>query len=175
MAKGTKNKIFQAFTELLDEYDLDKITITTLVSKCQISRQTFYYHFNDIESLIDWSVRQSAEGCLEEAKKANSITHATIIFLKHIKEHKTFLSKCLNSSLSGYTTLLIRNSIIEYFTEFVCLKNQDTELNEDTKFVINFISDGVVGLILTVIYENKDIDIEYLANQIIETVLNKLI
>ena len=41
MAKSTKAQILQHFSELLKDYDLDKITVTMLVSECEISRQTF--------------------------------------------------------------------------------------------------------------------------------------
>ena len=112
MAKSTKAQILQHFSELLKDYDLDKITVTMLVSECEISRQTFYYHFNDIQALINWGIQQYTAGCLENVKNAKDINEATIIYLSAIEKNKFFLSKCLESSLSGYTTLLIRESNI---------------------------------------------------------------
>ncbi len=175
MAKATKENIYNAFCSLLSKYELDKITVTTLVSECKISRQTFYYHFKDIGALIEWSIKQSTAGCLERAKTAKNITDATIIYLTHIKKNYGFILKCLNSSLSGYTVLLIKNSIVEYCTEFNNIKRVGTSEDEDTKFIINFISDGVTGLIITSLYQNKDIDIEYIADHVTNTILKRVV
>lgn len=175
MAKGTKENIYKAFTALLNKYDLDKITVTTLVSECNISRQTFYYHFKDIGALVDWSVKQSTAGCLQDAKHAKDITEATIIYLNHVKKNSSFLKKCFNSSLSGYTALLIKNSIVEFCTEFNNIKKLSGPNPEDTKFIIDFISNGVTGIIITTLYENKELNVEYLAERITNTILKRVI
>ena len=113
MAKETKQHILNGFSELLIDYDFDKITVTMLVEKCNISRQTFYYHFADIQSLIDWGVKQYTQGCVETAKNARDMKDATVIYLKEIERNKVFLKKVFTSSLSQYMTKLIRDSIIE--------------------------------------------------------------
>ena len=79
MAKSTKAQILQNFSELLKEQELDRVTVTMLVSKCNISRQTFYYHFNDIQALINWGINQYTAGCLENVKNAKDISEATVI------------------------------------------------------------------------------------------------
>ena len=58
MAGKTKLQILKSFSVLLADHELDKITVTMLVEECHISRQTFYYHFADIQALIDWGVQQ---------------------------------------------------------------------------------------------------------------------
>ncbi|MDD2969568.1 MAG: TetR family transcriptional regulator, partial [Lachnospiraceae bacterium] len=40
----TKNAIAYAFKELLLEKPINKITINDIAEKCEINRQTFYYH-----------------------------------------------------------------------------------------------------------------------------------
>ena len=58
MAKETKMHILRGFSQLLDHKDFAKITVTMLVEKCNISRQTFYYHLADIGALMMWGVKQ---------------------------------------------------------------------------------------------------------------------
>lgn len=41
----TKQAIVNAFWELLDEKPLSKITVKDIVERCQVNRNTFYYHF----------------------------------------------------------------------------------------------------------------------------------
>lgn len=40
---------------------LEKITVKELVTLCGISRQTFYYHFEDVLDVVDWWTRQGAQ------------------------------------------------------------------------------------------------------------------
>lgn len=53
MATKTKDLIVNSFLKLMCSEDFDKITVTELVNNCQISRQTFYYHFDDIEKMLE--------------------------------------------------------------------------------------------------------------------------
>ena len=51
--KKTEQLIINTFLELVEEKPLDKITIQDIANKCGINRNTFYYHFDDIYSLIE--------------------------------------------------------------------------------------------------------------------------
>ena len=42
------------FKDLLKEKPFNKITVNDIANKCDINRQTFYYHFQDIRDLIEW-------------------------------------------------------------------------------------------------------------------------
>lgn len=175
MANSTKEQIYQAFTSLLDTNEFDKITVTTLVSQCNISRQTFYYHFSDIDSLVNWSITQSTKGCLAEAKKAKDLHAASTIYLEHIKQNRMFIAKCLDSSYAIKIAELITNSIIEYCTEF----NRHTRISklsgEDARFVIGFMANGTTGIIINAIHNKKDFNVEYLTDRITNMVVRKLI
>lgn len=52
MAKHTKEKIFQAMLELIQEVGLEKASIGTLAQKAQISSGNIYYHFASKHTLI---------------------------------------------------------------------------------------------------------------------------
>ena len=53
MALYTQKAIMGAFGEMLEEMPFDKITVTALVKRCDISSNTFYYHYRDIYDLLD--------------------------------------------------------------------------------------------------------------------------
>ena len=52
MAQQTKNAIRRAFIQLLNERPLDKISIKDIAEKGAVNRNTFYYYYADILSLI---------------------------------------------------------------------------------------------------------------------------
>ena len=64
----TKNAIAYAFKELLLEKPINKITINDIAEKCEINRQTFYYHFHDVIELTEWICEVDAEKALKENK-----------------------------------------------------------------------------------------------------------
>lgn len=55
----TKKIIKDTFWEILEEKPYNKITVQDIVNRCKVNRNTFYYHFQDIPSLMvdsieDW-------------------------------------------------------------------------------------------------------------------------
>ena len=50
----TKRAIAYAFKDLLKEKAFNKITVNDIAKECDINRQTFYYHFQDIRDLVEW-------------------------------------------------------------------------------------------------------------------------
>ncbi len=65
-AQRTKKWIRQAFTEMLAEKkDIEKITVTELAKRADISKTTFYYHYPDI-----YAVAQEFEDELTEQLSA---------------------------------------------------------------------------------------------------------
>ena len=52
MSNLTQKAIMQAFTDLIREMPLDKITVSAVVRRCGISHNTFYYHYDDIYDFL---------------------------------------------------------------------------------------------------------------------------
>ena len=53
MIQYTEKAIQQTFQEMLTEMPFDKITVTELVKRCEISPNTFYYHYNNIIEFLE--------------------------------------------------------------------------------------------------------------------------
>lgn len=58
MPVDMKEKIADQLNALLRRKSLDKITVKELVDGCGISRQTFYYHFQDIMDVVEWQQKR---------------------------------------------------------------------------------------------------------------------
>ena len=50
----TKYMIAKQFKALLKNHDFHNISVHMIVSNCHISRNTFYYHFQDKYDVIKW-------------------------------------------------------------------------------------------------------------------------
>ena len=65
MADMTKQALEASLKRLLLTKPVTKITINDIAEDCGISRGTFYYHFQDIYDLVEWTTREDARRVLE--------------------------------------------------------------------------------------------------------------
>lgn len=57
MPKDTKKQLSEAYLELLAEGGHQVATVKDVVNRAGVSRMTFYYHFQDIYDLVEWTYR----------------------------------------------------------------------------------------------------------------------
>ncbi len=61
----TKSIIMDAFWQLLEEKPYNKITVRDIVDRCQVNRNTFYYHFHDIPELLEYAIKKDADSIIQ--------------------------------------------------------------------------------------------------------------
>ncbi len=61
MAADMKQTIAQAAKELLLDKSIKRLTVKDIVEKCHITRQAFYYHFEDIPALFRWMLERNLQ------------------------------------------------------------------------------------------------------------------
>lgn len=69
---ATKVAMSNALKGLLKKKKLSKITINDIASECNISRMTFYYHFQDIYDLAEWTLEEAAGRAIGENRTYSS-------------------------------------------------------------------------------------------------------
>lgn len=77
--KRTKELLTNTFWELLEEKPYSKITVNDIVNRCDVNRNTFYYHFQDIPSLMINSIEKWTDNIIKEysasEKSVNCLTY----------------------------------------------------------------------------------------------------
>ena len=78
MSDDMKETIAEAAKYLIFKKQVRKLTVKDIVNECQITRQTFYYHFEDIPGLFRWILKQDEKQMLEAGlqKTAYYSTHS---------------------------------------------------------------------------------------------------
>ena len=147
----TKKAIAGAFKELLLEKPLSKITINDIAEKCEINRQTFYYHFQDIYDLVEWICQTDAEAVLQDNRTYETWQKGYLSIFKIILQDKPFIM-----NIYRYTP---RESLYRYLyrVTYRLLYNVVDELaqkesfpvrEEDKAFIANFFKFSFVGVVL---------------------------
>lgn len=64
MPVDIKGQIAKKAIELIREGKTKKLTVKDIVEACNITRQTFYYHFDDVPQLFEWIIRKEKDRLL---------------------------------------------------------------------------------------------------------------
>ena len=162
-----KAVIADAFAKLAAEKNIDKITVKDLVEACGISRQTFYYHFQDILEVIEWSMEQGFQRLLEKSLSAKAPEEDFLEFITASKDSERLLQKLLQSQRREQIETLLAQSVCTYLRTLVEEKGGPPEIPyEDRETALNFCTYGIVGLLLECCGK-KETDRRRLAQQLL--------
>ena len=73
MSSQTKTAIRDAFLKLLSERPLSRITVRDITDECGINRNSFYYHYPDIPTLIEEIFSEELSRIIREHPSINSL------------------------------------------------------------------------------------------------------
>lgn len=166
MPSDMKERIAREFAELARTKSIDKITVKDIVEACHITRQTFYYHFQDLIDVIDWSLRQAMEELVEKSIRIDSREQVIELFLSEAVKARGLLRKLLASQLREQTERLIVELVRSYFREMVERREllQDVS-RSDAQVALDFYTFATVGMMLEYC-SRPNLDVKRLAGQI---------
>ncbi len=174
MAVNMKSMIADAFMTLSKTKDVDKITVTDLVKACHISRQTFYYHFQDILEVLEWSVQQAFQEILAHSMDTEGPEDTLRSFIESSSEADALLKKLLHSQRREQIETILVNAVRSYLQEVLNRQDSKPDLPlADAKIMLDFCTYGSVGLLL----ENcgkKSLDKEKMAHQMQRLIFDRI-
>lgn len=88
MARFTGELIKSSFMELLEERPYTKITVRDIVERCGINRNSFYYHFQDIPSLLLEIIQDQTDAIIARYPTVDSIEDGLNVALEFAIVHK---------------------------------------------------------------------------------------
>lgn len=97
----TKAALDQALRQLLNEKPLDQIRVREVTELCAIRRQSFYYHFPDVYTLFDWSLRQERASLLARQEHYLTWQQALTDLLDHTARHRSYYQALLRHQGRG--------------------------------------------------------------------------
>jgi len=166
MPFNMKEKIAETFTEMAKQKNPDKITVKDLVEACGISRQTFYYHFQDILEVLELIVQQNLKKTLEQSMIAETPEEAIKAFISMAVNGYDTLQKLRNSQKRDYIERILLDSLNSYFHEMIKHRAPDLSVNlADAEIAMCFYSSAVAGVLLQY-GGKKDLDIDRLSSQL---------
>ena len=97
MAQYTQKAILSTFQQMLEEMPFDKITVSALVRRCEISSNTFYYHYSDIYDLLDVWLRGELSVYVSGEAPYDDWRYSTKAFMKACAARPNIVYHIFNS------------------------------------------------------------------------------
>lgn len=149
MSQLTKKAIVETFVRLLNERPLNKITVKDIVEECGINRNTFYYHFEDIPSLVEEILRTEAEQVIGKNQDTVAWEDAFIDAADFALKNKRAVYHIYNSVSRDVVDRYL-NAIAEYvMCRFVEHMSEGIAAHEQDKaLIVHFYKAALVGMIV---------------------------
>lgn len=147
MTNFTKKEIINTFVKLLNEKEFDKIKITEIVKECGINRNTFYYHYEDINDLAKSFLDDLKEKIVDSCKDDEEKRKIKFVRAKEfLSQNRNAIYHIYNSTLKDYFEQDVYNAIealiIWYKNENYRNINID---NEEEMFIIRFFTGAITS------------------------------
>lgn len=97
VSEQTKLQLAAALKTLMSQKPMDKITIAELTSMCNIRRQSFYYHFEDIYDLLRWMIQNEAISLLKQQEGALLWKEGLLQLFRYLEENRAVCLCALKS------------------------------------------------------------------------------
>lgn len=160
MANFTQKAIIQTFQAMLEEMPFDKITVSALVSRCEISSNTFYYHFRDIYDLLEaWLNEQREAIC----KSLPSVTWDVMFkrVLRQMQDNPRIVYHTFGSITRDRVEQYIFSTGEEAFYRFVREQTKGLAVKDEAvKAVANVCCYSLLGFILKFVWVRMDMDVD---------------
>ncbi len=148
---NTKRVLAASLKKLMPKKALSKITVSEIVADCGVNRKTFYYHFEDIASLLIWMLEQEA---VEVVKKFDLLVDCedAILFVMDYVDANQHILNCAFDSLG-------REGLKKFlYADFIgilraTIDNAEQELNlsvtgDYKQFLCDFYGEALAGILI---------------------------
>lgn len=160
-SKKTRNLIKKTFAELMNEKkELDKITVTELVKRADITRSTFYTHYDDIYEVVNDYQLETIELLVSDDKILNSI--------QDIYHYFDEIFECLKKNEDIYKMLLVSKGSLVFLEELKKLAGEKIyhalqNIIKDNQYLeldVSFYMSGVISELVKYFREQSDYSLE---------------
>jgi len=161
MAQFTQKGIIQAFRDMLEDTPFDKITVSSIIAKCGISSNTFYYHFRDIYDLLDSWLQGEKEQFINNSSQRETWQDIVKAVLNYVKDNQSIVENVLNSLSRDRLERYIFDSTDESIYKIVCREAAGRRVPEERlRDIADFYRFAVLGFFLKYVWNHMSFDID---------------
>ena len=149
MPPFAKREIKNSFIKLLTERPISQITVKDIVEDCGVNRNSFYYHFQDIPSLLEEIIVEMTAKVIETLPEESTFEEKVTAALEEIDSNKRMIYHIYGSSnREFYEKQLMK--ICDYVTRTYIRSRDYSEkvASKDLEFVISYLKCELFGQLI---------------------------
>lgn len=147
MSKITKQALSASLIKLMRQKPFDKITVTDITEDCGLNRMTFYYHFQDIYDLLEWTTLEEARRYLKNRKTYDTWQEGYFGIFYGVQENRDFILNVFHSlrreNIEGYLNHVVEDLLLNVVEE---VSRDMTVREKDKRFIARFYQFSFVGI-----------------------------
>lgn len=148
MPADMKETIARAALALLFECHVKKLTVKDIVEQCHITRQAFYYHFEDIPELFRWMMEQLTQLLIEEALSKGNAEEGLRCFFVMAAQMDPYVKRGMDSNYRTELEQLLREFIGRFFAALAESQDYYRQCTAaEAKFLCRYHTLAVLGLL----------------------------
>ena len=148
MPGDMKETIAKAAMTLLNQNHVKKLTVKDIVEQCHITRQSFYYHFEDIPDLFRWMLEKRSAQILEESMSREDTQEGLRCFLVMAVHISPYIKRGIGTGYQAELEGLLRRYIQQFFLMAAERKNLYTQCSiAEVKIISRYHSLAILGLL----------------------------
>ena len=160
MPPFAKREIKNSFIKLLTERPISQITVKDIVGDCGVNRNSFYYHFQDIPSLLEEIIVEMTAKVIENLPEESTFEEKVTAALQEINLNKRMIYHIYGSSnREFYEKQLMK--ICEHVTRTYIRSREYSERvdSKDLEFVISYLKCELFGQLIDWLNHDMSYDI----------------
>lgn len=148
MAVGTKDALASALRQMMRVKPIDKITVKDIVEICGVNRQTFYYHFDDVDDLLEWVFEDDAERVLPKEVVYERWMEDVMTFMDYLESNSLFTLNVYNSNSRLYMLRYLKSKLKACIEGFAIIVSEGKNISrQDFEFTTEFYATCAIGFI----------------------------
>lgn len=162
-----KQHICSNLKELMQHKSFSKITVSELTKKCNINRNTFYYHFEDIYAALKWMFEQEA---IEIVKQYDLLLDYEEV-VSFVYDYITGNSYIINCAYDSLGRDVLKRFFYKDFRSIIEAnireheKNLNITVTDDFRnFIATLYTEGLAGMLINLAQNPKKYQKEQLGS-----------
>lgn len=148
MAVDMKAAIARAAITLLMEKRVKKLTVKDIVETCNITRQAFYYHFEDVPDLLRWILERSSEELVQHCLAQPDLESFLRYFIVFSLNVKPLLHQGMQTNYRDDLEHLLTQYICRFFEQVAeSIPLYPHCSYPQMKLILRYHSQAIVGLL----------------------------
>lgn len=161
MASFTKQAIQESFVKLLDERPLNQITVRDIVEDCGVNRNTFYYHFADIPTLLTELITRRADALIARYGTVETLEECLLAAVEFALEHRRavlHIYRSTNRDVFEEHLMRVSRYVVEAYAESAI--GQVPIRAEDREVLVRFFQCECFGQTMAWLADGMGYDVE---------------